>query len=140
MRIQHRGPTRPETMEDKSDCRKFMVVVAIVIALAMFAAHAATFDIGWNDPNPATNGVMGYFVWIGSSNSGVRLGAVGPTNRVTITLPDGAYRLSVSATNLIEETIHESAKSLPLYVVVTGTNVLAITSGIPNAPLNLQLR
>lgn len=118
-----------------------------ILALAM-AARAATFTIGWNDTlnntNP-TNQVGGYWIWLGSSNAGVRLGSVGRTNRAILTLPDGAYRLSVSATNVFDDAesllFGESPKSLPLYVVVTGSNVLAVTGGGPlNAPTSVQLR
>lgn len=94
---------------------------------------AATFDIGW-DLRPASEGVTAYVVYMGPTNAAVRI-ASSATNKVTLTAGDGAYRLTVTSTNAIDE----SLPSQPLYVVVTGTNVIAVTNR-PGAPLNIQLR
>lgn len=106
--------------------------------LALFCpailAIPATFDIGW-DANPVSEGVTGYAIYLGPTNAPVRLGAIGSTNRVSLTLPDGAYQIRVTANNALAE----SPPSLPLYVVVTGTNVVTVTAK-PGAPLNVQLR
>lgn len=94
----------------------------------------ATFDVGW-ELRPASEGTPWYYIYLGPTNALVKLGNVGVTNKASLTLLDGAYQIRVSAANMIEE----SPLSLPLYVVVTGTNVVAITKG-PGAPLNVQLR
>lgn len=110
--------------------------LSTLLALLCSAAIAipATFDIGW-DARPASEGVTGYWVYLGPTNATVRLGAVGFTNSARINLPDGAYRITVTATNAVDE----SLPSIPLYVVVTGSNVVTVTTR-PGAPLNVQLR
>lgn len=94
----------------------------------------ATFDIGW-DVSLATDGVIGHWVYLGPTNAPVNIGMIGSTNKVRLTLPDGTYQIRVTATNLLAE----SLPSFPLYVVVAGTNVVAVTAK-PGAPLNVQLR
>lgn len=106
----------------------------LALLCSAILAVPATFDIGW-DARPASDGVTGHRVYIGPTNAPVAIISYGPTNRASITLQDGAYQIRVSATNAVDE----SLLSLPIYIVVYGTNVVAITTR-PGAPLNVQLR
>lgn len=106
----------------------------LVIAILTVTSRSATFILGW-DPRPISEGVIGYVLYNGPTNSLVKVGTIGMTNQVSLTLPDGSYRLSLTSTN----SVSESDPSSPLYVVVSGTNVVAVISK-PGAPINLQIR
>jgi hypothetical protein len=58
------------------------------------------------------------------------------TTSVLLSLTNGVYQISATAVNIVGL---ESDLSIPLYIVVSGTNVVAV-SGKPGAPINIQLR
>ena len=104
------------------------------ILLAALPLAAATFSVAW-DPPSVTDGVTSWNVYsiIGLGNRS--LVATVTTNLATITMPDGIYQLTAAARNVVGE----GPPSLPLWVIVSGTNVVGITS-LPGKPINLQLR
>lgn len=112
---------------------KKLLIIGLLMVIQL-PLSSATFILGW-DERPLTEGVIGYVLYNGPMNALVRVGTVGSTNQVQLTLPDGAYRLSLTSTNFISE----SDPSAPFYVVVSGTNVVTVTSK-PGSPLNLQIR
>ena len=112
--------------------KKFYSLSALFLMVSI-AAFSATLTVGW-DPSPISQGVTGYRLYSLIGTNQTLLSNVTSTN-APITLPDGMYKLAVTATNIIGE----SDLSLPLYVFVSGTNVVAITVR-PGAPVNIQLR
>lgn len=113
---------------------KTILGVCLGVCTLALELNSATFNVGW-DQSPALDAVTGYRLYSLNGTNRTLLSTVS-TNIASVTQPDGLYKLSVTATNVIGL---ESDLSVPLYVVVLGTNVVGITSK-PGAPLNLQLR
>ncbi len=109
-------------------------VLSTLVVFLLVIVQAATFNIGW-DNNPVSDGVTGYKLYSMTGTNRTLLSSVS-TNITTITQPIGVYQFTVTATNLIGL---ESDLSLPLYVVVLATNVVAITNK-PGSPLNIQIK
>lgn len=111
--------------------KKLLLLSASIFA---FLAHGATVNLEW-DPNPPSDGPVGYQVFAVVGRSGQLIGT-SATNGISIQLPDGAFKLVFVATNIA---LKASDPSDPFYVVVAGTNVVSITNK-PGSPLNIQLR
>lgn len=109
------------------------LVLIFLLACYPLVATSADVPLIWAASSPL-EGVYAYRLYsiVGTNRVVVSVFA---TNAITVAMSDGIYQLGVTAINPIAE----SDLSLPLYLVVSGSNVVAITTR-PGAPINLQLR
>lgn len=112
---------------------KTLLLSICLILTLLPRARSATFNIGWDDLNDISKGVIGYKVY--SLTSTTNLLSTVSTNIASLTLPDAMHKITLTCFNPIGESVH----SLPSYILVRGTNVVLIT-GLPGAPINIQLR